>query len=54
MFGILSLGIIYLLKSPTKPVDDEISVLMPDGEFTRLEIHPIMPSEENLEDSRYD
>lgn len=54
VFGILSLGIIYLLKSPTKPVDDEISVLMPDGEFTRLEIHPIMPSEENLEDSRYD
>ena len=54
IFGILSLGIVYLLKSPSEPVNAEISVLMPAGEFTQVEIQPIIPSEENLEDSRYD
>ena len=53
VFGILSLGVIYLLKSPSDPVDEGSFILKPDVELPQLEIQSVMPSEENLEDSRY-
>jgi len=53
VFGILSLGIIYLLKSNSQSEDEGDSILIPDVELAQIGIQPVMPSDENLEDSRY-
>lgn len=49
VLGIMSLAIIFKLKSTNEPASLDESPILP----TRFEIGPVVPSEENLEDSRY-
>jgi len=49
VIALLSLGIILRLKSTDESLVQDVQEIIP----TTLEIHTVIPSEENLEDSRY-
>jgi len=51
LIGILSIGIVFLLREPAPNLDDSPSLQIPESP---TEIKPQKPSLEHLEDSRYD